>query len=182
MIPLYTDDKFSFEYVDFPFKETVAAFQRMHVSPVKHSYVLLPRKCDYQTDRHAGQSYSYVPLCFAGDTKTNQHYSFVLEKMCIGENLPYIYKLAYHARQQAVKPDTTWAAAGENLPYMYKLAYHARQQAVKPETTWAAAGENLPYMYKLAYHARQQAVKPDTTWATAGENLPYIYIQTGIPC
>ena len=30
----------------------VAAFWGMHVSPAKHSYARLPRKCDYQTDRH----------------------------------------------------------------------------------------------------------------------------------
>ena len=53
----------------------VAAFRGMHVSPAKHSYVWLSRKCDYRTDRHthtqtdAGQSDPYVPLCFAGDTK-----------------------------------------------------------------------------------------------------------------
>ena len=53
----------------------VAAFRGMHVSPAKHNYVWLPRKCDYRTDRHthtqtdAGQSDPYVPLCFAGDTK-----------------------------------------------------------------------------------------------------------------
>ena len=52
----------------------VAAFQGMHVSPAKHSYAWLSRKCDYRTDRHthtqtdAGQSDPYVPLCFAGDT------------------------------------------------------------------------------------------------------------------
>ena len=28
----------------------VAAFPGMHVSPAKHGYVWLPRKCDYQTD------------------------------------------------------------------------------------------------------------------------------------
>ena len=52
----------------------VAAFQGMHVSPAKHSYAWLPRKCDYRRDRHtdrqadgwtdAGQSDPYVPLCF----------------------------------------------------------------------------------------------------------------------
>ena len=45
---------------------------------MRHSYVYLPRKCDYQesvttgqTDGQtdAGQSDPYVPLCFAGDTK-----------------------------------------------------------------------------------------------------------------
>ena len=52
----------------------VAAFRGMHVSPAKHSYAWLSRKCDYRTDRHthaqtdAGQSDPYVPLCFAGDT------------------------------------------------------------------------------------------------------------------
>ena len=53
----------------------VAAFKGMHVSPAKHSYAWLPRKCDYRTDGQtdAGQSDPYVPLCFAGDTKTNRH-------------------------------------------------------------------------------------------------------------
>ena len=30
----------------------MAAFRGMHMSPAKHSYVWLPRKCDYRTDRH----------------------------------------------------------------------------------------------------------------------------------
>ena len=51
----------------------------MHVSPTKHSYAWLPRKSDYQesvttgqTDGQTdtGQSDPYVPLCFAGDTKS----------------------------------------------------------------------------------------------------------------
>ena len=52
------------------FINIVAAFRGMHVSPAKHSYAWLPRKCDYRTDRQtdAGQSDPYVPLCFAGDT------------------------------------------------------------------------------------------------------------------
>ena len=29
----------------------VVAFRGMHVSPAKHGYVWLPRKCDYRTDR-----------------------------------------------------------------------------------------------------------------------------------
>ena len=45
----------------------VAAFRGMHVSPAKHSYAWLSRKCDYLTN--ARQSDPYVPLCFAGDTK-----------------------------------------------------------------------------------------------------------------
>ena len=42
-----------------------------------HKVHLCEGKCDYRTDRHthtqtdAGQSDPYVPLCFAGDTKTN---------------------------------------------------------------------------------------------------------------
>ena len=50
----------------------VAKFRGMHVLPAKHSYAWLPRKCDY-TDRWTDrprQSDPYVPLCFAGDTKT----------------------------------------------------------------------------------------------------------------
>ena len=75
-------DKFISEMKIFQFKSCstlskniVAAFRGMHVSPAKHSYAWLSRKCDYRTDRHthtqtdAGQSDPYVPLCFAGDTK-----------------------------------------------------------------------------------------------------------------
>ena len=57
-------------------------FRGMHMSPAKHSYVWLPRKCDYrtdtptdwQTDRQTdtGQSDPYVPLCFAGNTKMSE--------------------------------------------------------------------------------------------------------------
>ena len=66
------------------------AFRGMHVSPAKHSYARLPRKCDYWTDAHthrrmdgqkdARQSDPYVPLCFAGDTKTTLLILYVIKK------------------------------------------------------------------------------------------------------
>ena len=46
----------------------VAAFRGMHVSPAKHSYRKFDYRRDGQTD--AGQSAPYVPLCFAGHTKS----------------------------------------------------------------------------------------------------------------
>ena len=57
---------------------------RMHVSPAKHSYVWLPRKCDYRTDGQtdAGQSDPYVPLSFACDT-TIRFDKFILHKYCL---------------------------------------------------------------------------------------------------
>ena len=63
----------------------VAAFRGMHVSPAKHSYVWLPRKCDYRTDRRTdtGQSDPYVPLCFAGTTKTQLFHTTLLEYLDI---------------------------------------------------------------------------------------------------
>ena len=39
----------------------VAAFQGMHVSPAKHSYVWLPRKSDYRTDTQAPDK--VIPMC-----------------------------------------------------------------------------------------------------------------------
>ena len=50
----------------------MAAFRGIHVLPAKHSYAWLSRKCDYRTDRRtdAWQSYPYVPLYFADDTKS----------------------------------------------------------------------------------------------------------------
>ena len=69
----------------------VAAFQGMHVSPAKHSYAWLPRKCDRQTDRQtegqtdARQSYPYMTLCFAGDTLNGRvvHKLLHLRETCI---------------------------------------------------------------------------------------------------
>ena len=50
----------------------MAAFQGMLVLPTKHIDVGLPRKCDYQTDKHTHtdtkQSDPYVLLFFTGDT------------------------------------------------------------------------------------------------------------------
>ena len=60
----------------------------MHVSPAKHSYAWLPRKCDYRTDGRTdgqtdtGQSDPYVPLCFAGDTKTYFGHSCCVPNWC----------------------------------------------------------------------------------------------------
>ena len=64
--------------VSIRIENIVALFRGMHVSPAKHSYAWLPRKC-YRTYIHTnthrqtdtGQSDPYVPLCFAGDTIKN---------------------------------------------------------------------------------------------------------------
>ena len=42
-------------------KTRMAAFQGMHVSPANHSYVWLPRKCDYRTDTQAPEK--VIPMC-----------------------------------------------------------------------------------------------------------------------
>ena len=43
----------------------MGAFWGMHVSPAKHSYAWLPRKCDYQTDRHTHRQTpdKVIPMC-----------------------------------------------------------------------------------------------------------------------
>ena len=43
----------------------VAAFQGMHVSPAKHSYAWLPRKCDYWTDARTDKCRTKLSLCAA---------------------------------------------------------------------------------------------------------------------
>ena len=42
-----------------------AAFRGMHLSPVKHSYVWLPRKCDYRSDTQTGRETpdKVIPMC-----------------------------------------------------------------------------------------------------------------------
>ena len=43
----------------------MAAFRGMHVSPAKHSYAWLPRRCDYQTDRRTDRQTpdKVIPKC-----------------------------------------------------------------------------------------------------------------------
>ena len=74
-VPAQTDAGQSDPYVLLCFEGNTT---RNALSPVKQSYVWLPRKCDYRTDRRmhththrqdTRQSDPYVPLCFAGDTK-----------------------------------------------------------------------------------------------------------------
>ena len=40
----------------------VAAFRGMHMSPAKHSYVQLPRKCDYRTDTQTDSAFLHVQM------------------------------------------------------------------------------------------------------------------------
>ena len=69
----------------------------MSVSPAKHSYAWLPRKCDWQTERRTNrmdgqtdteQSDPYVPLCFAGDTKSMSNF----KAKSLGQKLWYVLK------------------------------------------------------------------------------------------
>ena len=56
----------------------VAAFLGMHVSPAKHSYARLPRKCDYRTDARtdAGMDRQtpdiVIPMCRYASQATQQ--------------------------------------------------------------------------------------------------------------
>ena len=74
------------------------------------------RKCDYRTDRHthtdgrtdAGQSEPYVPLCFAGDTKTRApmgHWSLTWVQWAF----LYLYKLDSRVKKfdYGMEPKTT---------------------------------------------------------------------------
>ena len=46
-------------------KNIVAAFLGKHVSPLKHSYAWLPRKCDYRTDTQTDRQTpdKVIPMC-----------------------------------------------------------------------------------------------------------------------
>ena len=81
------------EVVLLYFKHSGSIPRGMHVLPAKHSYAWLPRKCNYwtdtQTDRQTdgGQCDPYVPLCFAGDTKTiklDKYFTIKLPQLTYG--------------------------------------------------------------------------------------------------
>ena len=50
----------------------------MHVSPAKHSYAWLPRKCDYRTDRQTSDK--VIPMCCFASQAT-QKLKFILIKV-----------------------------------------------------------------------------------------------------
>ena len=63
----------------------VAAFWGMYVSPVKHSYAWLPRKCDYRTDTQTdGQTPDKVILCAAMLCRRHKNCSTLVE------HVPYL--------------------------------------------------------------------------------------------
>ena len=49
----------------YTFLNIEAAFREMHVSPAKHSYAWLPRKCDYRTDTRTDRQTldKVIPMC-----------------------------------------------------------------------------------------------------------------------
>ena len=73
----------------------------MYLSPVKHTYAWLPRKCDYRTDRRtdrqtdgqtdAIQSDPNVPLCFAGDRKIQNRIKLLQERIEYGNSCFLVY-------------------------------------------------------------------------------------------
>ena len=74
------------------FNNIVAAFRGMHVSPAKHSYAWLPRKCDYRdrrsdrrTDRRRTKwSLCAAMLCMRHKNETNSYFSGVCCNMVPG--------------------------------------------------------------------------------------------------
>ena len=100
----------------------VAAFRGMHVSSVKHSYVWLPRKCDYQKSVTTGQTHKqtdarqsdpYMRLCFAGDTKmilwlSVCNVTLVPFKRCHKNNMHAKYKCMYYPPRIVLLFSKSW--------------------------------------------------------------------------
>ena len=68
----------------FQYTNIVAAFRGMHVSPAKHSYVWLPRKCDYQENVTTGQTDGQtpdkvIPMCRYASQATQKETSAKME-------------------------------------------------------------------------------------------------------
>ena len=111
----------------------VAAFRKMHVSPAKHSYVWLPKKCDYRTDTDrrtdgrtdAGQSDPYVPLCFAGDTKSNKIVT-AFQEMHV---LPVVHSYGMCDYQESL---TTRQTDGQTPDKVIPMCHYALQATQKP--------------------------------------------------
>ena len=68
------------------FKQTsikiVAAFQWVHVSPVKHSYGWQPRKCDYRTDRQTDGRWTKLSLLCRYASQATQKASHKSNTIC----------------------------------------------------------------------------------------------------
>ena len=102
-------------------QKKVAAFRGMHVSPAKQSYVWLPRKCDYRTDRRT-ESDPYVPLCIAGDTTMTICFikNFHKSKAC----LPYKYATSLRRLQSCLyTSQSTWEHRCVNVSSYEKKTY-----------------------------------------------------------
>ena len=123
----------------------MSAFHEMHVSPTQHSYVWLPRKCDYRTDRQtdAGQNDPYVPQCFAGDTKTciTSYHCIPLPRSIKYLNVNFSV-LLWNKDKDRLKPIIFWITAIN----MYSSAPYTA--SLSSELSWMWVSHCLiPYMY-----------------------------------
>ena len=119
------------------------------------------RKCDYRTDRHThtqtdgrtdtGQSDPYVPLCFAGDTKTRApmgHWSFTWVQWAF----LYLYKLDSRVKNLTTewnqKQQNFVTHASRSLRWIRFVAVAFRSEA---EVRWRR-GPPITYLFYHPLH------------------------------
>ena len=92
----------------------VAAFRGMHVSPAKHSYAWLPRKCDYRTDTHTDRQTpdKVIPMC--------RYASQATQKQSPHKNDPYKSTLRWHKTVFILREETD-KTKGAGYTYWFNL-------------------------------------------------------------
>ena len=99
----------------------MAALQGMHVSPAKHSYVWLPRKCDYrtetQTDRQTPDK--VIPMCrYALQATQKIKHVFVKQGFPQRQQSPDIAKISKSYILTPPHPRGRWCQWSMSNPYM----------------------------------------------------------------
>ena len=123
----------------------MAAFQWMHLSPVKHRYVWLPRKCDYRKDRHADgrrdRRRTKWSLCAAMLRRRQNKYPTQLWNVNYGQLLT---RMAAFLHVLPVKHTYVW------LPrkYDYRKDRHADGKTDRRRTKWSLCATMLHRWHK----------------------------------
>ena len=95
----------------------VAAFRRMHVSPAKHIYAWLPRKCDYRTDGRTERQTpdKVIPMC--------RYASQATQKYCIFEKSKYNVCMFRERRQGNLGSDSSTSENECNLKFLHSQSH-----------------------------------------------------------
>ena len=125
----------------------MAAFWGMHLSPSKHSYAWLPRKCDYRTDRHTHTDErtdrqtpdKVIPMCRYASQATQKQYMAIAirwKNIAIYHNTFFLYRDTPTTKHIRKLSQNVWLVDVTQWPFFFiieKIIWCPKQISSHPQ-------------------------------------------------